>query len=436
MMRFGGLLSRYYKWREGVGPARERPWYRNYVWGGKETHRVGTREFVDFCRRVNSEPLYCVNFLGDGFEHFAHKPEGNRTGDAAEAADWVSYCNDPDDAMRKAHGDAKPFGVKFWQLGNETNYGRGGFNKEQAIARTIEFAKAMRARDAGLKLIAWGDNGWAADMAERAGEHIDYIAAHMMQQNPVRKETVLHGCDYQAAPERAWEELMELVLERVEKKLLALEANMGKSSLPIAITEGHLSLQPHNASPILTEWLTGVYHARVMNALSTAWRAREDRNGGGFQRHALDHKRCDAPGAGRRELSFARGRRNAIVPPSRWRKTCRRQSRAIVAGCGSESHGRQNLFARREYELRALGGGDVRGRWFGNHRRQDLRDRARETAAGNQSPQSRRFRRARKNGSRRRRVSLEFSGAISLCCRTNVPRVINPRLRRPIYEAL
>src|SRR5687767_3095840 len=48
MMRFGGLLSRYYKWREGVGPARERPWYRNYVWGGKETHRVGTHEFVDF----------------------------------------------------------------------------------------------------------------------------------------------------------------------------------------------------------------------------------------------------------------------------------------------------------------------------------------------------------------------------------------------------
>ena len=266
MMRFGGLLSRYYKWREGVGPARERPWYRNYVWGGKETHRVGTREFVDFCRRVNSEPMYCVNFLADGFEHFAHKAEGNRTGDAAEAADWVSYCNDPEDKLRKAHGDPQPFAVRFWQLGNETNYGRGGFDKEQAIVRTIEFAKAMRARDPGLKLIAWGDNGWAADMAERAGEHIDYIAAHMMQQTPVRKETVLHGCDYQAAPERAWEELMELVSERVEKKLRALEADMGKSPLPIAITEGHLSLQPHNANAILTEWLTGVYHARVMNA--------------------------------------------------------------------------------------------------------------------------------------------------------------------------
>jgi len=42
-MRFGGLFSRYYHWREGVGPVSARPWMRNYVWGGKETNRVGTR---------------------------------------------------------------------------------------------------------------------------------------------------------------------------------------------------------------------------------------------------------------------------------------------------------------------------------------------------------------------------------------------------------
>lgn len=58
-----------------------------------------------------------------------------------------------------------------------------------------------------------------------------------------------------------------MVHEKVEKKLLAVERQLDerKSKLPIAITEGHLSLQPHNANPILTEWLTGVYHARVMN---------------------------------------------------------------------------------------------------------------------------------------------------------------------------
>jgi len=267
MMRFGGLFSRYYKWREGIGPAAKRPWMRNYVWGGKETHRVGTHEFVDFCRRVNAEPMYCVNFLGDGEKRYQTTPEGSRTGDAREAADWVSYTNDPDHAERKTNGHAAPFNLKFWQLGNETSYGNACFKKDEAIATTIEFAKAMRERDRSLKLIGWGDNGWASDLVDRAGGHIDYVAVHMMGQTPVRKDTVLRGWKYQAEPERAWVELMEMIGPRIEQKLLALEESLAKRNpqLPIAITEGHLSLPPHNSNPILTEWLTGVYHARAMN---------------------------------------------------------------------------------------------------------------------------------------------------------------------------
>jgi alpha-L-arabinofuranosidase len=268
MLRYGGLLSRYYKWREGIGPAEKRPWFRNYVWGGKEPHRVGTHEFVDFCRRVGgAEPMYCVNFLGDGEKRYASTREGNRTGDAKEAADWVSYTNDPDHAERKANGHAEPFSLKYWQIGNETSYGNACFKRDEAIAKTIEFAKAMRERDRGLKLIAWGDDGWAKEMATRAGEHIDYIAAHTMQQTPVRRETVLRSWKYQSEPERAWEELMEMVGPRIERKVLGLvEALSGDlAKFPIAITEGHLSLAPHNSNPILTEWLTGVYHARAMN---------------------------------------------------------------------------------------------------------------------------------------------------------------------------
>jgi hypothetical protein len=117
------------------------------------------------------------------------------------------------------------------------------------------------------RLIGWGDNGWASDLVERAGEHIDFVAVHMMGQTPLRKDTVLHGWKYQAEPERAWFELMEMIGPRIEQKLLALEASLSgeKSRVPLAITEGHLSLAPHNSNPILTEWLTGVYHARVMN---------------------------------------------------------------------------------------------------------------------------------------------------------------------------
>ena len=267
MMRFGGLFSRYYKWRDGVGPVQSRPWMRNYVWGGKETNRVGTTEFVDFCRRTGAEPMYCVNFLSDGEKRYATTREGNRTGDAAEAAHWVSYANDPAHAERKAHGSSEPFNIKFWQLGNETSYGTACFQKDEAIVATIEFAKAMRERDRSLKLIGWGDSGWAGDLVDRAEEHLDYVAIHMMGQSPMARDTVLRGNRYQAEPERAWQELMEMITPRIEAKLVRLEEALThhKSKAGIAITEGHLSLAPHNANPILTEWLTGVYHARVMN---------------------------------------------------------------------------------------------------------------------------------------------------------------------------
>jgi alpha-L-arabinofuranosidase len=231
---------------------------------------VGTHEFVDLCKRVGSEPLYCVNFLSDGRKPLWNAREGNRSGDAREAADWVSYCNDPDHAERRKNGSREPLTVRFWQIGNETSYGSDRFSKTEAIKHTIDFAKAMRSRDKSLKLIGWGDwrrnespELWAADMVENAGEYIDYVAIHLMGQRPIRKDTVLHGNRYQFAPQEAWSELLELS-ENVEKRVVALEQAV-RGRKPLAITEGHLSVSPHNANPILLEWLSAVYHARSMN---------------------------------------------------------------------------------------------------------------------------------------------------------------------------
>jgi len=271
VIRFGGLFSRYYRWREGVGPPAKRPWMRNYVWGGKETNRVGTHEFVDFCRRVGAEPLYCVNFLSDGEKRYAGMPEGNRSGDAREAADWVSYANDPDHRERRNNGHAEALNIKLWQLGNETSYGNATFTKDESIAHTLEFARAMKARDRSIQLIGWGDRGrgsglWAPDLLAKAGEHLDYVAIHMMGQSPKRPDTVLKGLRYQQEPEQAWQELLELS-EVVEKRVAELEQAIAghDSRIGIAITEGHLSLSPNNANPILSEWLTAAYHARSFN---------------------------------------------------------------------------------------------------------------------------------------------------------------------------
>ncbi|MES2710288.1 MAG: alpha-L-arabinofuranosidase [Pseudomonadota bacterium] len=272
-IRWGGLLSRYYRWREAVGPVAGRRPMRNYQWGGWETNRVGTAEFVDLCRQVGAAPILSVNFLSDGHQGFAQTREGNRTGDAHEAADWVSYCNDPDNAARRAHGATAPHDVRFWQIGNETSYGDAGFTKDEAIAHTLTFAREMRARDPSIRLIGWGDRGrsddpslWARDMIRRAGEHLDCIAIHMMQQIPTRPDTVLRGRAYQDDPARAWAELLELS-RGIDARLTELEDIIAAEGARtgIAVTEGHLSLAPHNIHPILDEWLTGAYHARALN---------------------------------------------------------------------------------------------------------------------------------------------------------------------------
>jgi alpha-N-arabinofuranosidase len=270
VVRFGGNFSRYYKWREGVGPVRSRPWMRNYDWGGQETNRVGTHEFVDFCRSVGAEPLYCVNFESDGITWYKNTPEGNRSGSAEEAADWVSYANDPGNRDRKANGSPEPYNIKLWQIGNETSYLKNGFTKDQSITKTIEFAKAMRRRDPSIHLIGWGDRSsgkgelWAKDLIQRAGEYLDYAAIHMMGQSPRRPDTVLWGRRYEQDPERAWQELLDLS-NNIESRVSELESVLAGSKARIAITEGHLSLRPHNINPILYEWLSAVYHARSLN---------------------------------------------------------------------------------------------------------------------------------------------------------------------------
>lgn len=283
MIRWGGNFTRYYKWKEGIGPAQNRPWMYNHYWGGKETNRVGTHEFIDFCKRTGADPLLGVNFMSDGLEYFKNTTQKqDRFGTLKEAADWVSYCNDPDNKERKKNGETNPFSVKHWQIGNETSYsGKHGFSLDQAIVHTREFAKAMRHRDSSIKLIGWGDvpnnskfhgnegeeekEFWASKMIQENGDLLDMIAFHMMGVYPGHTKS-LTGMEYFKYPEEAWNEFLELA-KTAEFRLSKLKGILDAigCETKIAITEGHLSLSPHNTNTILMTWLSAAYHARTMN---------------------------------------------------------------------------------------------------------------------------------------------------------------------------
>jgi alpha-L-arabinofuranosidase len=282
LIRWGGNFIRYYKWKEGIGPADKRPWMHNYYWGGKETNRVGIHELADLCKRTGSKPLLNVNFMSDGVRRFWKTERGeNRKGTAEEAAEWVTYCNDPDNRERKINGAESAFNVSHWQIGNETSYSDTHFTFDEAINNTKIFARAMKERDPSIKLVGWGDvpapwklrqdeqmegnTFWAERMIPEAGEHLSYIAMHMMGVYP-GEDTTLTGFEYQKDPERAWNELLNLGsiaqyrLDIIRELLDSLD-----SDLKVAITEGHLSLSPYNTNTILTEWLSAAYHAKTFN---------------------------------------------------------------------------------------------------------------------------------------------------------------------------
>jgi alpha-L-arabinofuranosidase len=266
MMRWGGLFSAYYRWREAVGPRAARRPMLNLNWGGVESNQVGTAEFVDFCRRVGADPLMCVNFESEGYKPWAVNAKGDaRAGDAREAAEWVDYCNNPDNQERIGHGFPQPLPIKVWQIGNETSYSDQRFNKATAIARTIEFAKAMRKADPSIKLIGWGDSGWAKDMIERAGEHLNYVAFHSLF-DPARADpkSPLKGNEYRKDPAATWAALMD-GYKTHERKLLELRRQVEPYKVPLALTECHYTPQGRNRCEVLSSWAAGVSYARFLN---------------------------------------------------------------------------------------------------------------------------------------------------------------------------
>ncbi len=263
MLRWGGIFADFYRWREGVGPRAQRPPMLNLCWGGVESNQVGTVEFVDFSRQVGAEPLMCVNFESDGRQQYMKAKGSVRTADAREAAEWVAYCNAPSNADRRAHGAKQPLGIKYWQLGNETSYDRKGFDLETAARKTVEFAKAMRQADPAIQLIAWGDSGWAARMAEVAGEHVQFLAFHHMFDPDNGKQPVLRGELYRRDPEATWHHLME-AWKINDRKIREVRESRGKSPLPLAMTECHFAIPGRDRCDVLSTWAAGVSYARML----------------------------------------------------------------------------------------------------------------------------------------------------------------------------
>ena len=165
----GGNFLSDWSWYDSVGDIDKRPPMFDYAWNAMQTNDVGLDEFMTLCKLIGTEPYITVNA---GF------------GDAHSAAEEVEYMNGPVStrlgAMRAKNGHPEPYHIKFWDIGNEP-YGAwqlGRTDLKYYVLKHNEFAKAMRAVDPSITLLASGNMPEAMDLTgEMRAKDVDNLKA-------------------------------------------------------------------------------------------------------------------------------------------------------------------------------------------------------------------------------------------------------------------
>lgn len=213
----GGNMVSAYNWEDGVGPKENRPRRLELAWSVIETNQIGTNEFVDWAKAVNSEVMMAVNLGTRGIE---------------AARNLLEYCNHSGGTywsdLRKEHGYKDPHNIKTWCLGNEMD---GSWQIGQKTADeygriATETAKVMKLVDPSIELVTCGSSGsgmttfpeWEAITLDHTYEHVDYISLHQYYGNPNNDtanylassldmdnfiKTVISTCDYIKAKKRS-----------------------------------------------------------------------------------------------------------------------------------------------------------------------------------------------------------------------------------------
>ena len=229
----GGCFASIFRWKNTLGPQRERKPFYNGPWGEWDSGGFGTDEFVRFCREVGAEPLIVLN-LGS-WDSPEKVDEYFR-----DALDWIEYCNGggstPMGKLRARNGHPEPYNVTHWELDNET----WGMGVEAYAERALRFAKAIRERWPNVTLYAC--TFWEKDDArllEVLGEEVDLISYHLYD-DPNRFGDAPLG--------------HEAVWKRYEK----LIADSPNPKVKLAVTEW-------NAQS--TDWRTGLFAGGLLNAM-------------------------------------------------------------------------------------------------------------------------------------------------------------------------
>jgi alpha-N-arabinofuranosidase len=206
----GGNFLMGYNWQDGIGPKQQRPVRINMAWGGVDNNHVGTDEWMQLNKSIGSENIVCVNLGLDNIMNAAY---------------WVEYCNYKGGTyysdLRAKNGHKEPYNVKIWDLGNEVDglpWELGHKNVEDYIEVAREAAKAMKAVDNTIKLVAsgssWYSQGtwddWNRNVLVGLGDRIDYLSIHSYWENSPDYYS------YMGASARTFEDRIQLAANEIK----------------------------------------------------------------------------------------------------------------------------------------------------------------------------------------------------------------------------
>jgi len=253
----GGNFLMGYNWQDGIGPKEQRPARINLAWGGIDNNHVGTDEWMKLNKAIGSENIVCVNL-------------GLAT--IMDAAYWVEYCNYKGGTyysdLRAKNGHKEPYNVKIWDLGNEVDgmpWELGHKNAEDYIEIAREAAKAMKAVDNSVKLVACGsswysspDNwdDWNRKIIAGLGDRVDYISVHSYWENSPDYYT------YMGSSARIFEDRINLTAGEV--KAISTTKNF-KNTIGISVDEyGAFGRSFLNVLPVAQSLNSFIRHADVV----------------------------------------------------------------------------------------------------------------------------------------------------------------------------
>lgn len=165
----GGCFVSAYHWKDAVGKNRIPRFDK--AWRVEDPNLFGTDEFIDLCNKLECEPYICTNA---------------GTGTPEEMSDWVEYCNLEHEGqyakMRISNGHERPFGVKYWGIGNESyaTWEMGAKHVGEWGHYVNEAAKMIQNVDPSVELSAsaLGDVDWDLELLKKSSGRLKWLSIH------------------------------------------------------------------------------------------------------------------------------------------------------------------------------------------------------------------------------------------------------------------